>query len=352
MDVTFWRGKRVLVTGHTGFKGSWLVLWLHKLGAQVTGFALPPESSPNLYEAADAGREIDSVMGDIRDLGSVRAVFDRYRPEIVFHLAAQSLVPESYARPVDTFTTNVIGTVNVLEAVRSGDVRAVVNVTSDKCYENREWHWPYRENEPLGGRDPYSSSKACAELVTAAYRMSFLESAGVTVASARAGNVIGGGDWAKDRLVPDLIRAIGKGEPLRVRNPDAVRPWQHVLEPLSGYLQLAERLGQDRRLSGSWNFGPAADDARSVQWIVDRLTALWGQGAAWEIDKRSHPHEAFQLTVDSSKARAVLCWKPRWALDRALESIVEWHKAHLAGADMRAMTLAQIGAYEQAHAAS
>jgi len=352
MDRAFWQGKRVLVTGHTGFKGSWLSLWLQHLGAEVVGYSLPPPDTPNLFTIAAVADGMKSIFGDIRNLDMLRAIFDKYKPEVVFHLAAQSLVRASYSDPVRTFTTNVVGTVHVLEAARmNAGVRSLVNVTSDKCYDNREWVWAYRECDPLGGRDPYSSSKGCAELVTAAYRDSFFSGFGneIAVASARAGNVIGGGDWAEDRLVPDLVRAIQRKEPLVVRNPNAIRPWQHVLEPVSGYLLLAERLWEEGpRYAQAWNFGPNIDDTKPVRWIVEQLTQFWGEGARWTIDASPHPHEAQNLTLDSSKARALLGWRPRWTIDKAMTSVVEWYKAYWDNQSMRPIAINQITAYSEA----
>jgi CDP-glucose 4,6-dehydratase len=345
----FWQGRRVLVTGHTGFKGSWLSLWLHSLGAKVTGFALPPTTEPSLYEMADVARDINAATGDVRDLVTLERCMRQAKPEIVLHLAAQGLVRPSYADPVETYATNVMGTVNLLEAVRRArDVRVVVVITSDKCYENREWVWGYREDEPMGGHDPYSNSKGCAELVTAAFRRSFFQDDGPAVASARAGNVIGGGDWAVDRLIPDVIRAVSSGEPVVIRNPGAVRSWQHVLEPLSGYLLLAQRLWSDGgRFASGWNFGPADDDARPVREVVDQIAALWGEGARWIPDERQHPHEAHYLKLDCSKARRLLEWRPRLRLADALQWTVDWHRSHKAGADMRSLCLSQIAAYEK-----
>jgi CDP-glucose 4,6-dehydratase len=346
----FWRGKRVFMTGHTGFKGSWLALWLQSLGAVVSGYALAPATRPSLFELAKIGAGMQSILGNVQDLGSLRGAMTAARPDVVFHLAAQSLVRLSYAEPVDTYATNVMGTVNVLEAARACDtVRAMVVITSDKCYENRELDRGYREDEPMGGRDPYSSSKGCAELATAAYRASFFAPGGAhraAVASARAGNVIGGGDWAADRLVPDIMRAAQAGEPVRIRNPGAIRPWQHVLEPLRGYLLLAERLWEEGgRFAEGWNFGPHDADCQPVSWIVERLAAAWGEGLTAERDRGEHPREARSLRLDSAKAIAHLGWAPRWDLAEALDSIVAWHKAHRDGADMRAVTLAQIDAY-------
>ena len=344
---SFWSGRRVFVTGHTGFKGGWLTLWLRSLGAEVHGFALSPNASPNLFEVARVAAAVaSSTIADLRDFAAVRAAVERARPDVVFHLAAQPLVRESYRAPVDTYAINVLGLVHLLESLRLvGSVPAVVNVTTDKCYENREWPWPYREDDALGGHDPYATSKACAELVTASYRRAFLADAGIAVATARAGNVIGGGDWAIDRLVPDVLRAVGAGVPLVVRAPQAIRPWQHVLEPLSGYLRLAERLHADgSRFAEAWNFGPFDDDARSVAWIVGRLVARY-PGASWCHDNSEQPHEAQYLKLDHSKARTCLGWRPRWRLDDALDRTVEWHDAWRRGEDMQETTFAQIARY-------
>ncbi len=343
-----WAGRRVLVTGHTGFKGGWLSLWLQRLGARVSGYALAPPTRPSLFETARVGAEMDSRIGDVRDREGLAAAVREIRPELIFHLAAQPLVRRSYRDPVETYATNVMGTVHLLDAARRCDtVAAVVNVTSDKCYHNREWLWGYREDEPMGGADPYSSSKGCAELVTAAWRQSF-GADGPLLASARAGNVIGGGDWAEDRLVPDILRAFGRGEPARIRHPGAVRPWQHVLEPLAGYLRLAEGLLAGRGdLAGGWNFGPEDDDARTVGWVVRRLAELWGPGATWHEDGGEHPHEARWLKLDCSRARTLLGWSPRWSLEQGLVAVLEWQRAWQAGADMRSLTLAQIEAYEE-----
>jgi len=350
VDAAFWQGRRVFLTGHTGFKGSWLTLWLKAMGAEVAGFSLPAPTTPSLFEIARVADGIVHTEGDIRDADALAAAMMAFEPEVVLHLAAQPLVRASYADPVGTYATNVMGTVHLLEAVRrTTSVRSVVSVTTDKCYENREWAWGYREDEAMGGHDPYSSSKGCAELVTSAWRRSFLHK-GVAVATARAGNVIGGGDWAADRLVPDMLRAFECGAPVVIRNPLATRPWQHVLEPLAGYLMLAERLHADgQAVAEGWNFGPADDDAMPVGWIVERLTALWGDGARWALDDAAQPHEAHLLKLDCSKARQRLHWKPRWALDHALQRIVEWHKAWLARADMRAHCLQDIAAYTASH---
>jgi CDP-glucose 4,6-dehydratase len=352
VSPVFWSGKRIFVTGHTGFKGSWLCLWLESLGAEVTGYALAPETNPSLFDLAHVGQGIDSHIGDVRNAQALRAALLQASPEIVFHMAAQPLVRASYRDPVETYETNVMGTVHLLEATRQiGSVRAVVVVTTDKCYENREWVWGYRESDPLGGYDPYSSSKAAAELVTAAYRNSFfnpdeIPSHRVALASARAGNVIGGGDWAEDRLIPDVIRAVARGQRVRIRNPQAIRPWQHVLEPLSGYLTLAEKLyACGAGFAQPWNFGPEDGDARTVQWIVQKVVALWGGDARWETDPGQHPHETGYLKLDISKARSLLGWTPKWNLEQALEAIVTWYRSCQSGADARTLTLDQIETY-------
>lgn len=354
VNAAFWKGKRVLLTGHTGFKGSWLSLWLQSMGAQVVGYALAPPTNPSLFEVAGVAKGMTSIIGDIRDLEHLRAVFAEHQPEIVIHMAAQPLVRYSYIEPVETYSTNVMGTVNLLEAVRStASVKAVVNVTTDKCYENREWAWGYRENEPMGGYDPYSSSKGCAELVTAAYRNSYFNPSTINnkpspaVATARAGNVIGGGDWAEDRLIPDIMRAITDGRPVNIRNPHAIRPWQHVLEPLSGYLLLAQKLYEEgATYAEGWNFGPNDEDAKPVQWIVETLTQTWGEGASWVLDGGEHPHEAHYLKLDCSKAKGRLDWHPRWNLQETLESIARWNKQWLAGENMKNVSLQQIADYQ------
>lgn len=348
MNAQFWQGKKVFLTGHTGFKGSWLSLWLAKLGAEVHGYALEPDTSPNLFTVAGVEEVLSSsTIADIRDSDALSLALQASGAEVVFHLAAQPLVRYSYAEPVETYATNVMGTVNLLEAIRHiKSVKTVVNVTTDKCYENREWVWPYREEEAMGGHDPYSSSKACSEIVTAAYRRSFLAEQGVAVASARAGNVIGGGDWSVDRLVPDFLKAMDAKQSLLIRSPNAIRPWQHVLEPLSGYIMLAENLSrQPNQFSEAWNFGPAEDDARTVQWIVEQLVAAT-PGAVWEIDGNPQLHEAGYLKLDSSKARARLDWKPRWNLKSALNKTIEWHTAWRGGQNMQQVTSAQIRAYQ------
>lgn len=348
VNPELWRNRRVFLTGHTGFKGSWLLAWLARAGAQVTSFALPQATSPSLFEAAQLDRDGRSIVGDVRDADALRNALRESRAEVVFHLAAQSLVRESYERAAETYAINVMGTVHLLEAVRATDsVRAVVVVTSDKCYENREWAWPYRENEALGGRDPYSNSKACAELVTAAYRDSFFAN-GAAIATARAGNVIGGGDWARDRLVPDLLRAFANGTVASIRNPDAVRPWQHVLDPLHGYLLLAESLLDHREHAAAWNFGPYDRDVQPVRFVADALASGWGRGASWSHDGGPNPHEAMTLKLDSSRARTILGWRPRLALDAALQWVIEWHRAFVESpARAREITLAQIARYEE-----
>jgi CDP-glucose 4,6-dehydratase len=348
MTDSFWRGKRVFVSGHTGFKGAWLCLWLVHMGAEVHGFALEPPTRPSFFEVCNLAPHLKThTVGDIRDAGVISQTLKAANPEIVLHLAAQALVRESYLSPAETYHTNVMGTVNLLEAVRlSGGVRALVNVTTDKCYENREWLWPYRESEALGGFDPYSSSKACSELVTASYRRSFLREAGVHTGTARSGNVIGGGDWASDRLIPDFFRAIDAGEELVIRYPDATRPWQHVLEPLGGYLTLAERLYREGdAFSAAWNFGPEQADAFPVKWIAEYLCSRI-TGASWRASPAPHPHEAGSLQLDISKAKASLGWHPRWGLETALEHTLAWHQAWKKGQDMTELSLDQIRTYE------
>lgn len=347
MNASFWRGKKVFLTGHTGFKGGWLSLWLQQLGAEVHGYALAASADPSLFDAAGiASGMASSTIADIRDVDALKTALIQAHPDIVFHLAAQPLVRYSYKFPVETYAVNVMGTVNLFEAIRSTEaVRAVVNVTTDKCYENREWVWPYREDEGIGGHDPYSSSKACSELVTVAYRRSFFEARGVALATARAGNVIGGGDWSEDRLIPDFLRAIDQQQPVVIRSPDAIRPWQHVLEPLSGYLKLAENLYHDGAgYVGAWNFGPGDEDAKTVGWILEHMVQRL-PGASWRLDGASHVHEAHTLKLDSSKARSRLCWQPRWRLDQALDRVVEWHQAWKQGQDMHAFCLSQIAEY-------
>ncbi len=352
MNPNFWQGKRVLLTGHTGFKGSWLSLWLQSMGAQLVGYALAPPTSPSLFEIAEVGQGMTSVIADIRDLNKLQIVFAEHQPEIVIHMAAQPLVRYSYQNPVDTYATNVMGTVHLLEAVRNTkNVKAVVNITTDKCYENREWVWSYRENEPMGGFDPYSNSKGCAELVSSAYRSSFFNAEryaqhGVALATVRAGNVIGGGDWAQDRLIPDILSAFEDGRMVNIRNPHAIRPWQHVMEPLRGYLTLAERLFEHGpAYAEGWNFGPNDDDAKPVAWIVEQMALMWGGNAKWQVDEGDHPHEAHYLKLDISKARARLDWHPQMRLHDALALIIDWAQQRKAGANMRELTMAQLRAY-------
>lgn len=344
VDPEFWRGRRVLVTGHTGFKGSWLTLWLQSLGAQVTGFSNGVPTQPSLYELARVEEEMESIGGDVRDAEAIAKAIADCKAEVVIHMAAQPLVRRSFAEPRATYETNVIGTVNLLEAVRLNDgVRAVVIVTSDKCYENREWEWSYREIEPMGGHDPYSSSKGAAELVTSAYRRSFFSDPdGPRLASARAGNVIGGGDWGEDRLVPDVMRAALAGETVRVRNPNSVRPWQHVVNPLSGYLVLAQALWEAPAHAGAWNFGPAEDEARPVGWLIERLAELWPERVRWTLDSGPHPHEAHYLKLDSSLARSRLGWRPVVPLETALAETAAWYREFEAGAEMQQVTLDQL----------
>ncbi len=354
----FWHGRRVFLTGHTGFKGSWLALWLQHLGAEVAGYALAPHTSPSLFSSADVATGMTSVAGDLNDLPGMQEAIAAHEPEIVLHLAAQALVRLSYKDPIGTYETNVLGTARLLEAVRSCEsVRAVVVVTTDKCYENREWAWPYREIDALGGHDPYSNSKACAELVTSAYRDSFFSvreytKHRVAIASARAGNVIGGGDWSCDRLISDIVRAFESGETLQIRNPQATRPWQHVLEPLRGYLLLAQKLYEHgTEFSGAWNFGPRYEDARPVEWIVEHMAARWteqaGAAVRWEIDGGEHPHEAQMLKLDWTKAAQGLGWQPKLSLADALDMTLDWYQGVQAGEDARGKCLTQLDVYRQ-----
>lgn len=349
LNRSFWQGKSVFLTGHTGFKGGWLALWLSEMGASVHGYALAPSTDPSFYIVTNlADRIAGSTIADIRDADRLRAALESAEPDIVIHLAAQPLVRYSYAEPAETYAVNVMGTVNLLEAVRQvPSIKAVINVTTDKCYENRERDEPYREYEALGGYDPYSSSKACSELVTSAYRRSFMKAKGIALASARAGNVIGGGDWSADRLLPDFLRAIDADQLLTIRYPEAIRPWQHVLEPLSGYLLLAEKLYAEDSAADAWNFGPEDTDARPVSWLVDRLCARI-PGSSWRREGAPQLHEAGTLKLDSSKAKKKLGWRPRWRLDQALAHTVDWHLAWRKGVDMHAFSLQQIAAYEAA----
>lgn len=343
----FWRGRKVLLTGHTGFKGSWLALWLNNAGAKVTGLSLPADEI-SLFNQARVVDLVDHIEGDIRDFDVVESVMSRVQPEVVFHLAAQPLVRLSYEMPVETYATNVQGTVHVLDACRRvPDLRAIVCVTTDKCYENREWVWPYRETDPMGGYDPYSSSKGAAELAIAAYRRSYFSDGRTRLASVRAGNVIGGGDWAQDRLVPDIIRAMIAGEAPVIRAPGSIRPWQHVLEALSGYLMIAEHLFEGADWAATaWNFGPSDDDTQPVSWIVDHLTNAWGR-PGWTNAQGLQPHEAKLLRLDCSKARAELGWRPALALAQALDMIVAWHRQIVDGGDARSISISQLLEYQQ-----
>ncbi|MBU3578675.1 CDP-glucose 4,6-dehydratase [Polynucleobacter sp. 73C-SIWE] len=354
MNPKFWQGKKVFLTGHTGFKGGWLSLWLQSLGADLEGYALSPPTNPSLFERANVAEKMTSVIGDIRDLDNLRNVMKQFQPEIVLHLAAQPLVRHSYENPIETYSTNVMGTVNVLEAIRgTASVRSVVVVTTDKCYENQEWVWPYRENEAMGGRDPYSSSKGCAELVTAAYRSSYFNPSEyqhhhVGIASARAGNVIGGGDWSRDRLIPDILNAVNAGAAVLLRNPSAIRPWQHVLEPLYGYLVLAENLySEGQKFSEAWNFGPEQADCISVLEIANKLINISGSKSSIALeDKAGHPHEAGLLKLDISKAKNLLGWQPMLSIDLSLKWICDWNKFFLDGSDLKFITLEQISNYQ------
>jgi len=349
IDNKFWSNKRIFITGHTGFKGAWLCLWLHSLGATVQGYALDPPTAPNLFELCNLGNLISSKIADIRDLNQLTNTIKSFKPDIVFHLAAQSLVKESYQNPLDTYEINVIGTLKLFEAVRnSSTVKSIINVTSDKCYDNKEWWWGYREIDPMGGHDPYSSSKGCAELLSKCYWRSFFENNGIGLASCRAGNVIGGGDWASNRLIPDIMKAFLRDEKLLIRNPSAIRPWQYVLEPLGGYLLLAQKLYQDHgKYSGGWNFGPNDDDVKTVKWIVDRLCHKWKVKVFYELDRKKHPHEAQFLKLDCSKARSGLGWRPRWNIEQALDKVVEWFVAYREKQDLLQLSLSQINTYSK-----
>lgn len=353
IDHSFWRGRKVLLTGHTGFKGGWLSLWLDALGADVTGYALAPPTTPSLFEKAKIAGRVRSIKGDIRDFGGLKAVMTECRPEVIIHMAAQSVVGRGYEDPLETYSSNVMGTIHVLECVRQ--LRrpcAVLNVTSDKCYSNQEWVWGYRETDILGGWDPYSNSKACAELITSSYRASFFPPnsstrQGIALASARAGNVIGGGDWTSYQLVPDLMRAFIAGYPCQIRNPSAVRPWQFVLEPLHGYLLVCERIAKDApAFSSAWNFGPADEDAKPVSWIAKELALAWGLGAIWTCDQEPRFHEAQLLKLDTSKAQRLLDWQPVLPLRDSLGWVVEWYRAFRDGKDLQAVTRSQIEQYE------
>ncbi len=346
IDKNFWKGKRIFLTGHTGFKGSWLSLWLSSLGADVKGYALKPPSSPSLFNEANVDSVIDSQIADIRDQKTLYKSMTTFDPDIVIHMAAQPLVRYSYNEPIETYEVNVIGTAKVLEVARScSNLKVVVNITTDKCYENDGRSEGYRENDPMGGYDPYSSSKGCAELVTSAYRRSFLQKQGIGLSSVRAGNVIGGGDWAEDRLIPDILRSFERNESVVIRNPKATRPWQHVLEPLSGYLTLVQKMyNNPKKYSEGWNFGPNEKDVKQVDWILNRMISGW-PNSSWELDKESNPHEAGFLKLDIEKAKSKLGWMPVWGLSHTLEKIISWHKAWLNKEDMQAVCLAEIEEY-------
>ena len=348
VDVEFWNGKKVFITGHTGFKGSWLSLWLQSMGALVKGYALEPPTSPSLFVEAKVANNMESEIGDIRNLDTLKASMTAFNPDVLIHMAAQPLVRLSYLEPVETYAINVMGTVNVLESARScSNLKAIVSVTTDKCYENKEWEWGYRENEPMGGHDPYSNSKGCAELVTSAYRKSFFNSPGTpSLASARAGNVIGGGDWAEDRLIPDILKSFESNKPVIIRNPLSTRPWQHVLEPLSGYLVLAQQLfSKGDEFAEGWNFGPKEEDSKPISWILDKMLTDWGNGAGWELDTNNNPHEAKFLKLDCSKAAYKLHWQPRWDLEYTLRTIVSWHQKWSEGKNMNEICLQEIARY-------
>lgn len=346
VEPSFWQGKRVYLTGHTGFKGSWLSLWLAEMGAIVKGYALVPPTSPSLFEEANIAAKIDSEIGDIRNFEQLKASMQAFDPEVLIHMAAQPLVRLSYRAPLETYDINVMGTAKVLEAAKNcPNLKSIVSVTTDKCYENKEWEWGYREDEPMGGFDPYSSSKGCAELVTSAYRRSFMQDKGIGLASARAGNVIGGGDWADDRLIPDILRAFEQNKSVVIRNPKSTRPWQHVLEPLSGYLVLAQKLYEDpTKYSEGWNFGPFDDDAKPVDWILGKMVARW-PNSSWKLDSEVHPHEAGYLKLDISKAKKRLAWKPIWRLEQTLTRIILWQQAWLNGQDMQKACVQEINDY-------
>ncbi len=348
-DSTFWQDKRVLVTGHTGFKGAWLTVWLKRMGAVVTGISLPPTTSPNLFEQADLASVCETCYCDITDLAALTKTIQESRPDVVFHLAAQALVRQSYRQPIETFNTNMMGTVHLLEAIRQTDsINAAIMITTDKVYRNNEWAWPYRETDHLGGHDPYSASKAACEIIIDSYRKAFL--AGVSLASARAGNVIGGGDWAEERLIPDAIRAWQKGETLHIRRPEAVRPWQHVLEPLAGYLCLTQQLWEDSSLAGAYNFGPQTHTAASVRSVINLARDAFGEADVTFEHAKSGPHEAEQLTIEIAKARQVLGFQPRWTLQEAVRRTIQWYRGHLSGDNAYQLCMQDITAYEEGHA--
>ena len=348
IDSNFWNGRSVFITGHSGFKGGWLSLWLKEMGANIYGYSLEASTNPNFFNIINLGYKIhNSVVGDIRDLPGLTKSMQEAKPSVIFHMAAQPLVRQSYKDPIETFTTNLIGTINVFEAARKIEtVETIVNITTDKCYENQEWDRPYQETDRLGGYDPYSSSKACSEIATSAYRNSFLSEAGIKLASARAGNVIGGGDWAVDRLIPDFFRSIDNNETLRIRSPQAVRPWQHVLDPLSGYIMLAEKLViNSSNYSEAWNFGPEQSGAKTVLWVLDRLSEKF-TNSRWEIENTKQHHEASLLKLDISKAKSKLGWKPRWCLETAIDNTVEWYQAFKENKNMEDFTIKQIKLYQ------
>jgi CDP-glucose 4,6-dehydratase len=348
VNSSFWNNKKVFLTGHTGFKGSWLSLWLQSMNAVVKGYSLNVNTKPSLFKEAKVASGMESEIGDIRDLDKLTTSMSKFNPDILIHMAAQPLVRLSYLNPLETYSTNVMGTVNVLEAARSCDnLKSIVSVTTDKCYENKELQRGYKENEPMGGHDPYSSSKGCAELVTSAYRRSFFNNNNSAfIASARAGNVIGGGDWAEDRLIPDILRAFEKSQLVIIRNPMSTRPWQHVLEPLSGYLVLAQELFVDgENYTGGWNFGPKDEDCKPVSWILDEMVKLWGDDSNWRLDKDNNPHEANFLKLDCSKAANQLKWFPKWRLKESLETIVNWHRVFISGGNVQKQCLIEIKKY-------
>jgi CDP-glucose 4,6-dehydratase len=349
VNKNFWLNKKVFITGHTGFKGSWLALWLNSLGAKITGFSLAPDKFPNLYELTQIDNCINSIIGDIKDSSEIHNALLENQPDVIFHLAAQSIVRKSFQIPIETYATNIMGTVNLLEASsKLKNLKSIIVVTSDKCYQNHEWDWSYRENDMLGGKDPYSSSKACVELISNSFRECFLKDKGIFLATTRAGNVVGGGDWSEDRLIPDILKNIENNNTIKIRNPNSIRPWQHVLEPLSGYITLAEKLYIDgNNYSQAWNFGPKEDDAKSVKWIVENIIKKFEQKIKWENEefKNNEQQEAKILKLDSSKSRNLLGWHPLWNIDYALDKTLEWNKAYLDNEDMKLFTMKQINEY-------
>ncbi len=348
ISSSFWKGKKVFLTGHTGFKGGWMSLWLQSMGSDLYGYSLEPPTENNLFSSAKVDENMKSIIGDIRDLNFLKSNLKEINPDIVIHMAAQPLVRLSYSEPVETYSTNIMGTVNLLEASRyASNIGAILNVTSDKCYENNEWDWGYRENEPMGGHDPYSNSKGCAELVTSAYRKSFFTDSKIGLGTARSGNVIGGGDWAEDRLVPDTLKAFQNLESVIIRNPFSTRPWQHVLEPLSGYLSLSEKLYNDgKNFSSAWNFGPREEDSKQVDWIVEEIAKQWGEKAKWSIDEGKNLHEANFLKLDISKAALRLKWVPTWSIKEAIKKTVSWHKSWLSNENVQIKSIEQINDFK------